>query len=499
MKAFMTRLFTTKSGAVYALIYCATSCFYSQVVLAQVTRDSLAEKFYTGPGMPAGSFITSPIQEPALLSGGDPLVQKGLYLARAGDCIGCHSRPGGAPFAGGLPLKTPFGVIISTNITPSQGNVGGLGNYTQAQFNHLMRDGINNNGYNIYPAMPYANYARLSDDDLAALYAYFTRGMAPVVQTNAQTNLAWPFSMRWLVKGWNWLYLPKPGYTPDPGQNAQWNRGAYLVQSLGHCGACHTPRNLAGAEKASNEKGGKTFLAGALIDGWFAQNLRNTPDINVGLNNWSQQDLVLYLKTGRSAHTAAFGAMAEVVGNSTQHMSLPDLSAVAVYLKSLGVLPANQADAAGAVVAKGAAGKRLVEAQGQVSATSNAATHEPSSAALRNHQANQPGALVYLNNCLGCHQSSGRGANLAFPSLAQSSTVAAPNTVSLIRIVLQGANLPGTADAPSQLAMPALAWRLSDADVADVLTFVRSSWGNRAPAVSAAEVAKVRKSLSASP
>ncbi len=449
--------------------------------------------------MPVGSVITTPIQEPALLNAADPLVQKGLYLARAGDCVGCHSRPGGAPFAGGLPLKTPFGVIISTNITPTTTHKGGgMGNYTQAQFNRLMREGINNTGHNIYPAMPYANYARLSDDDLAGLYAYFTRGIAPVVQTNAQTQLAWPFSMRWLVKGWNWLYLPKPGYALDAGRDAQWNRGAYLVQSLGHCGACHTPRNLAGAEKASTEKGGKTFLAGALIDGWFAQNLRNAPDTAVGLNNWSQQDLVLYLKTGRSHHTAAFGAMAEVVGNSTQHMSLPDLSAIAVYLKSLGDQQAaseavSQAEAPSAGVIS------LDKPQGQVAASLNATFNDPSTAALQNHQAHLPGALVYLNNCLGCHQSSGKGASLAFPSLVQSSTVAAPNTTSLIRIVLQGANLPGTADAPSQLAMPALGWRLSDANVADVLTFVRSSWGNRAPAVTAAEVAKVRKTLAATP
>jgi mono/diheme cytochrome c family protein len=472
------RSYAIKTGAAYALIYWATACFYPLVALAQPTRESIAEKFYAGPPFATGGKLTTPIQEPALLNADKPLVKQGLYLARAGDCIGCHTRPGGAPFAGGLPLKTPFGVIISTNITPdaSNGKTGVMGEYTQAQFNRLMREGITETGHNIYPAMPYPNYARLSDEDLAALYAYFTLGIAPVVQTNPETNLAWPFSMRWLVKAWNWLYLPKPGYVAVDGRSAEWNRGAYLVQSLGHCGACHTPRNLAGAEKAGTEKGGDKFLSGAVIDGWFAQNLRNTAGGKAGLSSWTKQDLVDYLKTGRSAHTAAFGAMAEVVGNSTQHMSLPDLSAIAVYLKSLGD---------GSTAGSSANEKVVTSAQ----------TISPTALALRSGQATQPGALVYLNNCAGCHQSSGKGASLAFPSLAQSSTVASGNPTSLIRIVLQGASMPGTLGAPSQMAMPGLDWRLSDANVADVLTFIRSSWGNQANPVSAQSVAKVRAEI----
>ena len=468
------RFKTIKSGAASALFIWATACFYTPHAVAQVTRESVAEKFYAAPPFATGGRVTSPIQEPALLNADNPLVKQGQYLARAGDCIGCHTRPGGAPFAGGLPLKTPFGVIISTNITPEKQD--GIGNYTQAQFNRLMREGILDTGHNIYPAMPYANYARLSDADLAALYAYFTMGLAPVVQTNAKTDLPWPFSVRWLVKGWNWLYLPKPGYAAVDGRDAQWNRGAYLVQSLGHCGACHTPRNLAGAEKATSEKGGAKFLAGAVIDGWYAQSLRNSGEGQAGLGSWTQKDLVEYLKTGRSAHTAAFGAMAEVVGNSTQHLSVPDLTSIAVYLKSLGD--------------DTAANERVALAP---------QTSSPTALTLRSGQASQPGALVYLNNCAGCHQTSGKGASLAFPSLARSSAVAADNPTSLIRIVLQGANMAGTAAAPSRLAMPGLDWRLTDANVADVLTFIRNSWGNQAAAVSPAEVAKVRKALVAAP
>jgi mono/diheme cytochrome c family protein len=487
-----------KTGAACCLIYCAAAFFYTQNALAQVslpltrqmTRESVAEKFYGAPPFATGGRISMQIREPALLNADKPLVKQGQYLARAGDCIGCHTRPGGAPFAGGLPLKTPFGVIVSTNITPDKSD--GIGNYTQAQFNRLMRQGVTETNHNIYPAMPYASYARLSDDDLAALYAYFMRGITPVVQTNAQTKLPWPLSMRWLVKGWNWLYLPKPGYANDAKKTADWNRGAYLVQGLGHCGACHTPRNLAGAEKANTEKKSEFFLSGAVIDGWYAQNLRSPTDgvtqSQAGLTNWTKQDLVDYLKTGHTAHTAAFGAMTEVVGNSTQHLTAADASAIAVYLKSLGSMNSLEG------ISEGSLDTGFVKRPVQPADASS-----PSTAALRSGQVNQSGALVYLNNCAGCHQSSGKGANATFPSLAQSSTVAASNPTSLIRIVLQGSNRPATAASPSALAMPGLDWRLSDANVADVLSFVRSNWGNRADAVSPSEVAAVRKALVANP
>ena len=488
------RLITIKTGAACALIMWATACFYPQIAFSKTpldtARESAAEKFYAAPPFATGGKITSPMQEPALLNADNPLVKQGQYLARAGDCIGCHTRPGGAPFAGGLPLKTPFGVIVSTNITPDKQD--GLGNYTQAQFNRLMRQGITESNQNIYPAMPYANFARLSDVDLAALYAYFTLGLAPVIQANPETDLPWPFSMRWLVKVWNWLYLPKPGYTAVAAQNVEWNRGASLVQGLGHCGACHTPRNFAGAEKAHTEKKSEFYLAGAVIDGWYAHNLRSPTDgvtqSQAGLTNWTKLELVEYLKTGHTAHSAAFGAMTEVVSNSTQHLTTADASAIAVYLKSLG--STNSLEGAAESSLDTGVVKKPVQA---------ADVFSPTTAALRSGQVNQSGALVYLNNCAGCHQSSGNGANAAFPSLAQSSAVAASNPTSLIRIVLQGSNRPATPASPSALAMPGLDWRLSDANVADVLSFVRSNWGNRAEAVSPSDVAKVRQALASTP
>lgn len=403
----------------------------------------------------------------------DALVARGEYLARAGDCISCHTRPNGAPFAGGLPMKTPFGTIVSTNITPDIEQ--GIGQYTQADFTRALREGKARDGHHLYPAMPYTNFAKLTDDDLSAMYAYFTKGVQPAKQVNAKTDLPWPFSMRWLMAGWNALYLSDEPYRAEPAQTAEWNRGAYLVQGLGHCGACHTPRGVTGAQKAPTHRDGDLFLAGTIIDGWYAQPLRNSSGpagaSGPGLLSWSGPDIVDYLKTGRNTHTAAFGAMTEVVANSTQYLSRPDLSAIALYLKSLG-------DSPGAVVAAAPpaspAAATLVLQQGSIT---------------------QQGAMVYLNNCNACHRSDGQGAQRVFPTLAHSSSVAATDPTSLIRIILQGSAMAHTEEAPSRLAMPGFGWRLTDDNVADVVSFIRSSWGNQAAAISPGEVGKVREAL----
>ena len=410
-----------------------------------------------------------------------PAVQRGEYLARAGDCISCHTRAGGLPFAGGLAMATPFGTIISTNITPDAGN--GIGGYTQQDFNRALRLGRAQDGHYLYPAMPYTQFAKLSDTDLQDLYAYFMQGVKPAVQANASTQLAWPFRMRWLMALWNTLYLHDTRYQNLPAQSAQWNRGAYLVQGLGHCGACHTPRSFTGAEKARSEADGDKFLSGATVDGWYAQPLRHLEGpASPGLAHWSRPELVAFLQTGRNSHTAAFGAMAEVVGNSTQYLKAEDLNAMAIYLKSLGG-PAT-----------GGAGDERVP-------TRSADASDPTTLALRTGDAAflvaQPGALVYLNNCSACHRSDGQGASQTFPTLARSSSVAATDPSSLIRMVLQGSAMPHTEVAPSELGMPGLGWRLGDDKVAEVLSFVRRSWGNQALAVTAQQVAAVRAGLPA--
>jgi mono/diheme cytochrome c family protein len=448
---------------------------------------AVATAFYARPA----NIPAAPIEEPELA--GSPLaadanVQRGQCLARLSGCIGCHTRPGGVPFAGGLALQTPFGVIVSTNITPDKTR--GIGNYTLATFDAALRHGKDEEGGNLYPAMPYANYAAMTDDDIAALFAYFMQAVPAAQQDNARTALAWPFSIKCSVGVWNALYLPRPGFAADATQSAEWNRGAYLVRGAGHCGACHTPRGLLGAEKAPTEQSGDKFLAGALIDGWYAQSLRSTSSKDgtaaPGLSRWSAADIADYLRTGRNTHTAAFGAMTDVVAHSTQYLTPQDASAVAVYLKSLGGGVTAQADTRAATKA----------ANASPSTTPPKPALDATTAALRAGAVTQRGAAVYLNNCSGCHRSDGEGAARTFPGLARSSTVAAADATSLIRVVLQGSAMPSTVLAPHALAMPGLGWRLSDDEVAAVLSLVRSSWGNQAGVVSAADVAKVRSAAS---
>lgn len=407
----------------------------------------------------------------------DPLVERGRYLARVADCVSCHTAPGGAPFAGGLPMKTPFGTIVSTNITPDRD--AGIGAYSQADFARALRQGVAADGHHLYPAMPYPSFARASDEDVQALYAYFQKAVKPVASRPPATDLPFPFSMRGLMVFWNWLYLDDTRYAPQASQSAEWNRGAYLVQGFGHCGDCHTPRSRLGGVKAGSERDGDQFLAGALVDGWYAQPLRHTN--RPGAVQWSTQDIVEYLQAGRTAQTAAFGPMVQVVENSTQHMTAEDLKAIAVYLQSVG------APAAGAVT--GPATPTALRA---------AAPDTPEARKLRDGQVDGlPGSMVYLNNCSACHRSSGAGWDNTFPALAGNSVVNAKDPTSLIRLVLGGSAMPSTARSPAAIAMPAFGWRLSDAEVAEVLSFARRSWGNRADAVTAAQVADVRRQLPA--
>jgi mono/diheme cytochrome c family protein len=234
------------------------------------------------------------------------VVQRGAYLARAGDCIACHSAQGGELFAGGLPLATPIGVIYSTNITPDLET--GIGRYSMDDFVKVMREGVAKDGHRLYPAMPYTSYARLTQEDLLALYAYFMQGMKPVRNPNRPTHLSWPISMRSFMAVWNVLYLKKGEFVVDPDKSASWNRGAYLVQGLGHCGECHIPRGIAGQVKAINENNGRQFLAGAILDNWEASPLSG--DFETGMHAWSKNEIVDFLRTGRTARTAAFGSMA---------------------------------------------------------------------------------------------------------------------------------------------------------------------------------------------
>ncbi|NWA33831.1 cytochrome c [Pseudomonas sp. C6002] len=391
------------------------------------------------------------------------LVKQGEYLARAGDCVACHTAKGGKPFAGGLPMETPIGTIYSTNITPDKT---GLGDYSFEDFDQAVRHGVAKNGSTLYPAMPYPSYARVSESDMQALYAYFMKGVEPVAQVNKDSDIPWPLSMRWPLAGWRWMFAPKvEDYQAQAGADPVISRGAYLVEGLGHCGACHTPRALTMQEKSLSASDGSAFLSGsAPLEGWIAKSLRG--DHKDGLGSWSEEQLVQFLKTGRSDRSAVFGGMSDVVVHSMQYMSEEDLTAIARYLKTLpAVDPKDQPHQYDKQVAD----------------------------ALWKGDDSKPGASVYIDNCAACHRTDGHGYTRVFPALAGNPVLQTADATSLINIVLNGGTLPATHTAPSTFTMPAFAWRLSDQEVADVVSFVRDSWGNKGETVKASQVKDLRK------
>jgi len=390
------------------------------------------------------------------------LIQQGEYLARAGDCVACHTAKGGKPFAGGLAMETPIGLIYSTNITPDKS---GIGDYSFEDFDKAVRHGIAKNGSTLYPAMPYPSYARVNQADMQALYAYFMNGVKPVAQENQAVDIPWPMSMRWPLAMWRWMFAPAvEDFTPVAQQDPVVSRGAYLVEGLGHCGACHTPRALTMQEKALSATDGSTFLAGsAPLESWIAKNLRG--DHKDGLGSWNEAQLVQFLKTGRSDRSAVFGGMSDVIVHSMQYMSEADLTAIARYLKSL---PA-------------------------VDSADKPHQYDPAVAdALWNGDDSKRGAAVYIDNCAACHRTDGNGYTRVFPALAGNPVLQSEDPTSLIHIVLKGATLPATHTAPSTFTMPAFDWRLSDQEVADVVNFIRTSWGNQAGEVKATDVKGLR-------
>jgi len=373
------------------------------------------------------------------------LVARGAYLAEVGDCTACHTAPGGAPFAGGLAIASPIGVIFSTNITPDPKT--GIGGYAYGDFERAVRRGLLRSGRTMYPAMPYPSYSRVSDGDLAALYAYFMHGVAPISRPNRAEQVAWPLSMRWPLTYWRWLFAPQVrAFAPGAGENPIVARGAYLVEGLGHCGACHTPRALTLQEVALTAGDGPRFLAGSQFNGWFAPSLRG--EAVAGLGRWAGADIEEFLATGKTGKFSAFGEMGEVVLHSTQFMTTGDRAAIAGFLHTL---PPARTERAIAV-----------------------------------------GSQAYLDNCSACHQEDGAGLAVGFPALARNPVVETDDPTSLIHVVLAGDAMVNTRPATAKLVMPPFGASLSDSDVADLLTYVRSSWGNHAPAVSAAQVRKLR-------
>jgi mono/diheme cytochrome c family protein len=390
----------------------------------------------------------------------DPLVTRGAYLAKVGDCVACHTAPKGKPFAGGLPMTTPMGKIYTT----------GIGNWSEADFENALRKGVAKDGHNLYPAMPYPSYAKVSDDDVKALYAYFMKDVAPVSQPNRPSDIPFPLNMRWPLKIWNAVFLEKTVYQDKSGKDEAWNRGAYLIQGLGHCGSCHTPRGVAFQEKGLDESSG-AFLAGGLLDGWYASNL--TGEQNVGLGRWSEEDIKTFLKTGANAHATAFGSMTDVINNSTQAMSDADLTAMAHYLKSL-------------------------PAAGGTGAPQYAYDAQATTATLSRPSANA-GAKVYTVYCMQCHAADGKGHAPLLAPLAGNPNVMEKDPSSLINVTLNGARDLVIQGIPTPYPMPQFSGVLNDQEIADVLTFIRAGWNNGAPAVAASDVAKLRKTTQAAP
>lgn len=396
------------------------------------------------------------------------LIAKGAYLARAGDCVACHTAPGGRPFAGGLALESDLGKIYSSNITPDKDH--GIGAYTEAQFAKAMRGGVLPNGTHLYPAMPYPAYAKVTDEDVHALYTYLMKGVAPVAMDPPETKLPFPFSQRWGLALWNVVFTETGPFKPDPKASAEVNRGAYLVEGLAHCGTCHTPRGFAMQEKAFDASS-STYLAGGELNGWHVPSLRSPNPAGKGFATWSVDEMVDYLGSGRNVHTSVGGEMTEVVDKSLGHLNDSDLHAIAVYLKSK-------------LVSGGSTGKPNA-------AQAAKATTDKLTKAVNLTE----GERLYLDNCGACHFVTGQGAARVFPALDGSSLVNAENPNGLLAVMLGGTMTPSTPRSPSILPMPGFAKRLSDQDVATLASFVRSAWGNQAPAVTAAQVAGVRAKL----
>ncbi|MBY0380390.1 MAG: cytochrome c [Xanthobacteraceae bacterium] len=381
-------------------------------------------------------------------------IARGHYLATLSDCAGCHTAPSGQPYAGGLALDTPFGKILVPNITPDTDT--GIGQWTDDEFAAALRDGRGHGGSRLYPAMPYPAFTKLSDEDVHDLRAYFAT-LEPVKNKVIANQLPFPFNIRSLLIAWNALNFTSGRFQPNPQKSAEWNRGAYIVQGPAHCGTCHTPKTVLGGDKTD------TPLAGAKLQGWFAPNI--TTNSRTGIGGWSKDELVQYLKTGSNAWTLASGPMAEAVTHSTSQMNDDDIMAIATYLKDSGI-------------------------GGDAIKVAPVAANDPVMKA---------GAAIYKDNCAACHKESGLGEPALFPRLAGSALVQSDNSTTLERLVLHGNRAVSTAFAPTAPAMPAFDWRLNDAEVAAVITYIRNSWGNAASTVSSKEIADQRALLARSP
>lgn len=390
------------------------------------------------------------------------LVKRGEYLARVGDCIACHTADKSRPFAGGVPIGTPFGTLYTPNITPDPDT--GIGRWTDADFLRAMQEGVGKAGQHLYPAFPYPEYTRVAERDLLAIRAYLNT-VTPIRYTPPRNNLNFPFNQRWLMWFWKLFNFRQGRFVPDPKQSPQWNRGAYLVEGLAHCEECHTPRNLMQGLRSSDRFGGEKQA------GWHAFNV--TADKAGGIGNWSDDDIEHYLATGVAAGRAnAAGPMADVVADSTQYLSPDDLRAIRIYLRSLPPVSGGQMHARDQWGRPADDVKRLRGAR----------------------VTGVDGAQLFLANCASCHNWTGQGvggtAPLAYPSLIHNSTVGSPDAGNLVMVILHGVNRQ-TKDA--DVLMPAFGGELNDDQIAALANYVTQRFGNPKATVTAGDIARLRK------
>jgi len=379
--------------------------------------------------------------------GDDARIARGRYLAVAGDCVACHTLSHAAPFSGGRAVQTPFGAVLSANLTPDIAT--GIGRYDGDTFYRALHEGIDREGRHLYPAFPYPSYTRLTREDSDAIYAYL-RSLKPVSHSVDRNQLRFPFNVRALMGIWNMLFLDKGPYRPDPARSPEWNRGAYLVQGLGHCEACHTPRDALGGPRRD-----EAFRGGRFAD-WFAPDI--TQNRRTGIGSWSREQLMEFLRDGRNVHGGASGEMAEVVSFSTSQLNDADLAAVTGYITTLAPSPDEAPQSADkATIAKGEA--------------------------------------IWLDACAACHRDDGRGVPRMFPPMKGNANAQQRDPTTMLHYILAGAQHRPTDDAPTPFSMPAFAWKLDDTQIAAVATYARNSWGNVAAPVQAPDVTELRRAL----
>lgn len=393
----------------------------------------------------------------------DPdLIKKGEYIARTADCVACHTTLDGKRYAGGLPMLTPLGAIYSTNITPDKET--GIGNYSFGEFKNAVKHGVRSDNKALYPAMPYPSYQLMPDEDLAAMYAFFMSDVEAVNLPNLKSELPPVANWRWPLAYWQVLFDRKRDFVPET-DDALLTRGQYLVEGPGHCGSCHTGRGIGFQEVALSNADSAEYLSGAVIDGWRAKSIRGE---HRGLDTWTSAELSDFFKTGRTDTTAAFGAMAEVVEHSTQYMTDYDINAMSSYLKTLTPAPNKE--------------KTLPEKK------------DTTTQKLLDGDYDSRGAILYAEYCQVCHRADGQGVARIFPALDANSAVYSKNADSVLQITLSGGRMPETPHDRMAFTMPEFT-NLSDADVAEVVNYVRNSWTNQAPEIDVSDVIKMRAFL----